>query len=79
MSPVLRPLRKREDMPEFVRAALDERGLRKQYDARPAYQRNDYLLWINKAKQDETKQKRLSQMLEELEDGYVYMRMDWRR
>ncbi|MBN9334081.1 YdeI/OmpD-associated family protein [Devosia sp.] len=66
-------------MPEFVRAALDERGLREQYDARPAYQRNDYLLWINKAKQDETKQKRLSQMLEELEEGFVYMRMDWRR
>jgi uncharacterized protein YdeI (YjbR/CyaY-like superfamily) len=62
-----------------VRAALDERGLREQYDARPAYQRNDYLLWINKAKHDETKQKRLSQMLEELEEGFVYMRMDWRR
>jgi uncharacterized protein YdeI (YjbR/CyaY-like superfamily) len=66
-------------MPEFVRAALDERGLREQYDARPAYQRNDYLLWINTAKHDEPKQKRLSQMLEELEEGFVYMRMDWRR
>lgn len=77
MSPVLRPLRKREDMPEFVRAALDERGLREAYDARPAYQRNDYLLWINKAKLEETKQKRLAQMLEELEGGGVYMRMKW--
>lgn len=79
MSPVLRPLRKREDMPEFVRIALEECGLREQYDARPPYQRNDYLMWINNAKQEETKQKRLAQMLQELEDGFVYMRMDWNR
>lgn len=79
MSPVLRPLRKREEMPEFVRVALEERGLREQYEARPPYQRNDYLLWINKAKQDATKQKRLAQLLEELESGRVYMRMDWNR
>ncbi|WP_449395311.1 YdeI/OmpD-associated family protein [Devosia riboflavina] len=79
MSPVLRPLRKREDMPEFVRIALEERGLREQYDARPPYQRNDYLMWINNAKQEATKQKRLGQMLQELEDGFVYMRMDWNR
>jgi uncharacterized protein YdeI (YjbR/CyaY-like superfamily) len=77
MSPVLRPLRKREDMPDFVRVALEERGLREVYDGRPPYQRNDYLLWINKAKQDATKQKRLAQMLEELEGGGVYMRMKW--
>lgn len=79
MSPVLRPLRKREEMPEFVRVALEERGLSEQYEARPPYQRNDYLLWINKAKQDATKQKRLAQLLEELESGRVYMRMDWNR
>lgn len=77
MSPVLRPLRKREDMPEFVRAALEERGLRAAYDARPPYQRNDYLLWINKARRDATKHKRLTQMLEELKGGGVYMRMNW--
>jgi uncharacterized protein YdeI (YjbR/CyaY-like superfamily) len=76
---VLRPLRKREDMLEFVSVALEKRGLREQYDARPPYQRNDYLMWINNAKQEATKQKRLNQMLEELEDGYVYMRMDWNR
>ena len=77
MSPVLRPLRKREDMPDFVSAALDERGLRDQYDARPPYQRNDYLLWINKVKNDATKHKHLAQMLEELEAGGVYMGMKW--
>jgi len=77
VSPVLRPLRKREDMPDFVRAALEERGLRDKYDARPAYQRNDYLLWINKVKLDDTKQKHLAQMLDELESGGVYMGMKW--
>ncbi|RYE37523.1 MAG: hypothetical protein EOP21_13885 [Hyphomicrobiales bacterium] len=66
-------------MPEFVRIALEECGLREQYDARPPYQRNDYLMWINNAKQEATKQKRLAQMLQELEDGFVYMRMDWNR
>jgi uncharacterized protein YdeI (YjbR/CyaY-like superfamily) len=77
VSPVLRPLRKREDMPDFVREALDARGLRDRYDARPPYQRNDYLLWINKVKRDDTKQKHLAQMLDELEAGDVYMGMAW--
>ncbi|WP_297583540.1 YdeI/OmpD-associated family protein [Devosia sp.] len=77
MSPALRPLRKREAMPEFVRLALEERGLRARYDARPPYQRNDYLLWINKVKREETKRKHLEQMLDELEAGGVYMGIDW--
>ena len=77
MSPRLRQLRKREDMPDFVREALEERGVRDQYDARPPYQRNDYLLWINKVKREETKRKHLEQMLDELEAGDVYMGMAW--
>ncbi len=77
MSPVLRPLRKREEMPEFVQKALEERGLRAKYDARPPYQRNDYLLWINKVKTEATKQKHLHQMLDELAAGGVYMGMKW--
>ncbi len=64
-------------MPEFVLLALEAHGLRAAYDARPPYQRNDYLLWINKAQREETKQKRLAQMLAELESGGVYMRMQW--
>ena len=62
-------------MPEFVRKALDERGLREEYKKRPAYQQNDYLGWINRAKRKETKEKRLHQMLDELEIGGVYMNM----
>jgi uncharacterized protein YdeI (YjbR/CyaY-like superfamily) len=77
MSPRLRPLRKREIMPDFVADALDARGLRAEYKARPPYQRNDYLLWINKVKREDTKQKHLAQMLDELEAGDVYMGMRW--
>jgi uncharacterized protein YdeI (YjbR/CyaY-like superfamily) len=52
--------------------------LRAAYDARPPYQRNDYLGWINRAKRDDTKQKRLRQMLAELRAGEGYMNMPWR-
>jgi uncharacterized protein YdeI (YjbR/CyaY-like superfamily) len=70
--------RPRYAMPAYVRSALEERGLMDAYDARPPYQRNDYLWWITTAKREETKQKRLRQMLDELEAGDVYMKMDWR-
>jgi len=65
-------------MPDWVRSALNERGLMRAYDARPAYQRNDYLWWINSAKRDETKRRRLDRMLAELEAGGGYMSMAWR-
>jgi uncharacterized protein YdeI (YjbR/CyaY-like superfamily) len=63
-------------MPEFVRRALEEHLLMTEYKARPAYQQNDYIGWINKGKRQETKEKRLRQMLEELEKGGVYMNME---
>ena len=65
-------------MPDFVRAALEAHGLRTQFDQRPWYQRNDYLGWISRAKREETQSKRLNQMIEELKDGNVYMKMAWR-
>ena len=67
--------RPRNRMPGFVRSALDERGLMAAYKDRPEYQRNDYLGWIERAKRQETKEKRLHQMLDELETGGVYMKM----
>lgn len=70
-------VRPAEPMPDNVRDALEARGLAEKYAARPAYQRNDYLMWINHAKRAETKQKRLDQMLDELEAGGVYMKMKW--
>jgi uncharacterized protein YdeI (YjbR/CyaY-like superfamily) len=63
-------------MPEDVRGELDERGLMDEYGARPYYQRNDYLGWIGRAKRPETREKRIAQMLDELERGGVYMNMD---
>ena len=63
-------------IPDFVEDALNERGLTDAYHARPAYQQNDYIGWINRAKRTETKLKRLCQMLDELQTGGVYMGMD---
>ena len=64
-----------EPMPEDVRFAIEERGVRAEYDARPWYQRNDYLAWIGRTKRADTRARRLAQMLDELEQGGVYMRM----
>ncbi len=64
-------------MTEPVRAALQDAGLTGAYEARPPYQRNDYLGWINRAKRDATQQKRLNQMLDELRAEDCYMGMSW--
>jgi uncharacterized protein YdeI (YjbR/CyaY-like superfamily) len=65
------------DMPEWMSAAIEARGLVARYRERPAYQQNDYVYWISSAKREATRQKRLGQMLDELESGGVYMRMKW--
>lgn len=70
-------VRPREPMIDLVADALEEHGLREAYDARPPYQRNDYLLWVKGAKKDETKRRRVEQMLSELRVGTLYMRMSW--
>jgi len=64
-------------MPDDIAALLRERGLADAYNARPAYQQNDYVGWISRAKRPETRQKRIDQMLDELEAGGVYMKMQW--
>jgi uncharacterized protein YdeI (YjbR/CyaY-like superfamily) len=69
--------RPRYPMPDFIRAALNGRGLMAAYLARPPYQRNDYIGWIQRAKLPATRQKRLNQMLDELERGGVYMKMKY--
>lgn len=71
------PPRPRYPMPDYIRDALESRGLTEAYRARPPYQRNDYIGWITRAKREETRQKRINQMLDELEKGDVYMKMDW--
>ncbi len=67
--------RPRQSVPSFIRKALLARGVMTAYKARPAYQRNDYLSWIKRAKQAATREKRLSQMLDELQRGDRYMNM----
>lgn len=65
-------------MPDFVREALLDRGLMDAYRDRPAYQQNDYVGWICRAKRQETVDRRLAQMLNELESGDKYMKMSYR-
>lgn len=71
------PHRPRYPLPEYIREALESRGVMDAYNARPPYQRNDYIGWITRAKRVETQEKRLNQMLEDLEKGDVYMKMKW--
>ena len=64
-------------MPDDVHEALLERGLAEAYSLRPAYQQNDYIGWISRAKRAETRSKRIAQMLDDLAAGGVYMKMAW--
>src|SRR5215471_14069803 len=70
--------RPRHPMPDFVRTALEARNLMGAYLQRPAYQQNDYIGWITRAKLSATRQKRLEQMLDELFRGDAYMKMTYR-
>ncbi|QEW04190.1 YdeI/OmpD-associated family protein [Microbacterium lushaniae] len=67
--------RPRYPLPPDIAQLLDERELRADYDARPAYQRNDYVGWIGRAKTAATRTRRVEVMLTELAEGGVYMGM----
>ncbi|MGW9020842.1 YdeI/OmpD-associated family protein [Leucobacter chromiiresistens] len=67
--------RARHSMPADVENALRTSNTRSDYDARPAYQRNDYIGWISRAKSAETRSRRIAQMIDELSRGGVYMNM----
>ena len=71
------PPRPRHPMPDYFRDALNTRRLMDAYRSRPPYQQNDYIGWIQRARLESTRQKRLNQMLDELEKGSVYMKMRW--
>lgn len=71
------PTRPRYPMPDFFRDALSAHGLMDAYLSRPPYQQNDYIGWIQRARLETTKQKRLNQILDELKKGNVYMKMKW--
>ena len=69
--------RPRYPMPDFVKEALNKYDLMAAYRERPAYQQNDYIGWITRAKRAETVTSRLRQMLDELKRGNVYMKMKY--
>lgn len=54
---------------------VKENGLDEAYANRPPYHPNDYLMWLGQARREETRTKRINQMLEELRAGNVYMKM----
>jgi uncharacterized protein YdeI (YjbR/CyaY-like superfamily) len=65
-------------MPADVKQALTEHKLTVSYKQRPPYQQNDYIGWITRAKREETRAKRIRQMLDELAGGDRYMKMRYR-
>ena len=67
-----RPL---QPMPDDVRERLLREGLMDAFQARPAYQQNNYLGWFTLSKREETRQKHIDQMIDELRDGHLYMGM----
>jgi Bacteriocin-protection, YdeI or OmpD-Associated/Domain of unknown function (DU1801) len=70
--------RERHPMPDYILETLKKTKLFDAYNSRPPFQRNDYLGWIAEAKREETRQKRIDQMLDELRRGDVYMKMAWK-
>jgi uncharacterized protein YdeI (YjbR/CyaY-like superfamily) len=71
------PARPCYPMPDFFHEASSACGLMDAYLSRPTYQKNDYIGWVTRAKLEATKQKRLDQMLDELEGGKQYTNMKW--
>jgi len=57
----------------IVKDELIGLGLMEAYQNRPAYQQNDYIGWITRARQEKTRQKRLKIMLDEIASGKGYM------
>jgi uncharacterized protein YdeI (YjbR/CyaY-like superfamily) len=62
-------------MPPDVAQAILLAQARADYDERPACQRNDYLRWSRQARTEQTRQRRIAQMVAELRSGGVYMGM----
>lgn len=70
--------RPQHPMPADVKQALTELKLTVAYKQRPPYQQNDYIGWITRAKREQTRNKRIRQMLDELAGGDRYMNMPYR-
>ena len=64
-------------IPEDILSALENKGLLDKYYARPPYQRNDCMGWITRAKREETRENRIRQMIDELNQGATYIKMEY--
>ena len=62
-------------LPPAIERLLAERDLAAAFEQRPPYQRNDYIAWITRAKREETRAKRVAQLIQDLEAGDRYMNM----
>jgi uncharacterized protein YdeI (YjbR/CyaY-like superfamily) len=69
--------RGRKPIPGQIKTALAKQKLLDAFLARPDYQRDDYLTWLDAAKLPEQRQQRMTQFLEEIGKGDVYMGQPW--
>jgi len=74
LSKLKRPI---HQMPDDIEILLKQSSLMERYKLRPPYQQNDYIGWINRAKRPETREKRIKQMIQELQSGEFYMGMKY--
>lgn len=65
------------DIPDELVVILETTGLWSAYQTRPAYQQNDDIGWIYRAKRQETRDRRIAIMLAELAAGHGYMKLPW--
>jgi hypothetical protein len=75
-TPFARGTKGPKPMPGFVKSALAKHKLLDAFRARPEYQRNDYLTWLD-AKLPDQRTARLNQLIDELTKGDVYMGEPW--
>ncbi|MCA9675725.1 MAG: YdeI/OmpD-associated family protein [Kofleriaceae bacterium] len=64
-------------MPGFVRTALAKHKLIGAFRARPEYQRDGYMTWLDGARLPAQRLQRLAQFLDEIGKGDVYMGEPW--
>lgn len=69
--------REKLELTDRMCGALEDAGLMDAYLARPPYQRNDYISWVESPKRESTRQAHLAQMLDELRAGNRYKGMPW--
>lgn len=70
--------RQEKQLPTDLETSLIQARQLENYKARPRYQRTDYITWIERAARTETREKRITQMIEELQGGDSYMGMSYK-